>query len=149
SDLTNNTVNFFTTLANAVDNTSALSNIISNTSNPQLIYARVTDNITGCFSLTQFNLVVETCMGVDSFNNFKVFAYPNPFENDFIIDVATANQELLIIKVYDILGRLIEENIINPSEITSQRMGQKYPSGIYYVVIKQKDEIKTLKIIKR
>lgn len=148
SDLTNNTVTFFTTLANAVDNTSALPNIISNTSNPQLIYARVTDNTTSCFSITQFNLVVEACLGIDSYNNFKVFAYPNPFENDFTIDVATANQDLFKIKVYDMTGKLVEQKTVSPSEISTQKIGQKYPSGVYNIVIKQQDEIKTFKIVK-
>lgn len=57
-DLVTNTVTFYETLANAVDGISALPNIISNTSNPQIIYARVTNNTTGCNSISNFNLAV-------------------------------------------------------------------------------------------
>lgn len=57
-DLTSNTITFHATLADAVDGISALPNIISNTSNPQIIYARVTNNTTGCNSISNFNLVV-------------------------------------------------------------------------------------------
>lgn len=151
SDLTNNTINFFTTLANAVDNVSALPNIISNTSNPQLIYARVTDNSTGCFSLTQFNLIVYTCLGIPSSSesNNRIVVYPNPFDNDFVIDFESEKQELLKIKVYDLLGKLVEQRTINNGEINTQRMGQNYPSGIYNVVVINENDSKTFKIIKR
>src|SRR5690606_10834649 len=46
SDLVNNTIDFFETNGDAVDNTNALPNIIANTDNPQEIFVRVTDNIT-------------------------------------------------------------------------------------------------------
>lgn len=150
NDLANNTINFFTTLANAIDNISALSNIISNTSNPQLIYARVTDNSTGCFSLTQFNLIVDACLGIHSSeSNNEVTVSPNPFDNDFVIDFESEKQELFKIKVYDILGKLVEQRTINTGEINTQNMGQNYPSGIYNVVITNEDDSKTFKIIKR
>ncbi len=57
-DLVNNTINFFGNNGDAVDNTNPLPNIIANTENPQEIFARVTDNTTGCFSITSFNLQV-------------------------------------------------------------------------------------------
>ena len=60
SNTTDNTVDFFTTLANAVDNVSALPDTYSNVSNPQTIYARVTNNTTGCYVITEFDLVVST-----------------------------------------------------------------------------------------
>ncbi|ALM47983.1 hypothetical protein AMR72_03215 [Flavobacterium psychrophilum] len=65
ADTTGNTINFFSTLANAVDNISPLSDIISNTVNPQQIYARVTNNTTGCFTTTDFLLRVYPVPDVD------------------------------------------------------------------------------------
>ena len=58
SNLTDNTINFYTTLANAIDGVSPLPNIIANTSNPQTIYAKVTNNTSGCSSITDFQLEV-------------------------------------------------------------------------------------------
>ena len=58
ADTTNNTIDFYASMANAVDGESPLGNIISNTSNPQPIFAKVTDNVTGCYSITDFNLAV-------------------------------------------------------------------------------------------
>ena len=149
-DLVANTVSFFTTLADAVDYVSALPNIFQNQTNPQLIYARVTNNASGCFAISQFNLVVTPCMGIDSVtNDFKVSTYPNPFETDFIIEVATKNTELVKVKVHDMLGKLVEERTINPSKITSQKIGQKYVTGIYSVSVTQENETMKFKLVKR
>ncbi|MFD2891402.1 T9SS type B sorting domain-containing protein [Flavobacterium chuncheonense] len=57
-DLTNNTVSFYNTLADAIDGSNALPNIISNTTNPQTIYAKVVNNVSGCYSLTEVVLRV-------------------------------------------------------------------------------------------
>ena len=62
NDTINNTVNFFDTIAEATDNipgTEILLNAYFNYANPQTVYARVTNNITGCYSITSFNLVVN------------------------------------------------------------------------------------------
>jgi gliding motility-associated-like protein len=58
SDLVNNSIKYYATLANAVDNISALPNIIANTSNPQQIFAKVTNMTTGCSTIIDFNLRV-------------------------------------------------------------------------------------------
>ena len=60
ANTTGNTISFHTTVSNAVDNVAPLPNIYANTSNPQTIYVRVTDNVTGCFTTSSFNLVVNT-----------------------------------------------------------------------------------------
>jgi len=58
SDLTSNTINFYNTFSNAIDGVSPLPNIIGNTSNPQTIYAKVVNNVSGCFTIIDFNLKV-------------------------------------------------------------------------------------------
>ena len=60
ANTTGNTITFHTTISNAIDNLLPLPNIYANASNPQTIYVRVTDNLTGCFTTTSFNLVVNT-----------------------------------------------------------------------------------------
>lgn len=59
SDLSNNTITFHTTLANAIDGISLLADGYENTSNPQHIYAKVVDKSSGCFSMADFNLKVS------------------------------------------------------------------------------------------
>ncbi len=53
-----NTIDFFETLADATDGVNPLPGIYANTSNPQLIYAKVTSNGTDCYTLIDFNLRV-------------------------------------------------------------------------------------------
>jgi gliding motility-associated-like protein len=57
-DLINNTITFHATFANALDKVFPLSSIIGNNGNPQTIYARVTNNVTKCYSITDFKLAV-------------------------------------------------------------------------------------------
>ena len=151
SDLIANSVNFFTTLANAVDNVSSLPNIVTNTSNPQPIYARVTNNATGCFSLTQFNLVVFFTLGINpvSANVNWVTAHPNPFNETFHLDLTNSVEETVDVSVYDMLGKLIEKRKVAPNMITDWQIGNKYPSGIYNILITQGNKTKTLRIIKK
>ncbi|MCL9769294.1 T9SS type B sorting domain-containing protein [Flavobacterium sp. HXWNR69] len=58
SDLTNNTVSFYTNLANATDGVNELPSIYGNTSNPQTIYVKVKDNVSGCNTITTLQLKV-------------------------------------------------------------------------------------------
>lgn len=59
SDLTNNTVDFFETMADAIDGVNPLPGIYANNVNPQPIFGKVTSNGTDCYSLVEFNLVVS------------------------------------------------------------------------------------------
>ncbi len=59
SDLVDNEISFYTTFANAFDGVNELPNIYSNTSNPQIIYAKVKNYTTDCYSIASFNLVVN------------------------------------------------------------------------------------------
>jgi gliding motility-associated-like protein len=58
-DLINNTVSFHSTFANSIDNVSPLPNFMANSTNPQTIYVRVTNNLSRCYTTTSFNLIVN------------------------------------------------------------------------------------------
>ncbi|MCF6130495.1 hypothetical protein L1S35_12485, partial [Flavobacterium sp. AS60] len=58
-DLIGNTITFHNSITDANDGINALPNIYSNISNPETIYVRVTDNIAGCYAVTDFDLVVN------------------------------------------------------------------------------------------
>ena len=47
------------------------------------------------------------------------------------------------------LGRLIESREVIASEIASQQMGDEYHSGVFTIIIKQGENIETLRLIKR
>jgi large repetitive protein len=99
----NLTVAYFTSLADAESGTGNIVNAATyvNTSNPQTIYVRVSDNLTGCFSITNFDLIV----------NINPFAINNPTP----LQVCDDNNDTfgvfdLTTKVSEILG------VLNPSD---------------------------------
>ncbi len=81
--------------------------------------------------------------------DFSAVAYPNPFAEHFMIDVKTASEAAIGIKVYDMTGRLLEQREVQVSEMESQQVGESYPAGVYNVIESQGHEVKTLRVIKR
>ncbi len=80
---------------------------------------------------------------------FEVVAYPNPFAENFKLDVKTNNETTIQVRVYDMIGKLVEDKMINGSNIQNFEFGNHYPSGVYNIVISQESETKTLRVIKR
>ena len=79
----------------------------------------------------------------------EVKIYPNPYTDNFNLSLSTANDSKVVVTVYDMIGRLIETRDINPRESAELKIGDKYPSGVYNVVVAQGEEVKTLKVVKR
>jgi hypothetical protein len=85
----------------------------------------------------------------DITNAFMATAYPNPFANNFMIDVTTSTKENINIKVYDMVGRLIEQRNVNTNELETTTIGDSYPSGVYNVTVTQGEETRTVRVVKR
>jgi len=81
--------------------------------------------------------------------DFKAAAFPNPFTSDFNIDVTTSSQESVQLKVYDMLGKLVESREVKASDLNVEKVGAQYPSGVYNVIVSQDGIVKTLRVIKR
>ena len=82
-------------------------------------------------------------------DEFLVKAYPNPFAENFKLNVISSFDGTLQVKVYDVLGKLIETKTLNLSDIQTLEIGSYYPSGVYNVVINQDDKTQSLRVIKR
>jgi hypothetical protein len=80
---------------------------------------------------------------------FKAAAYPNPFVSGFRLNVETSSSDRIELKVYDMIGKLIEVRQVNVSDMDNMEVGSNYPSGVYNMVITQGENLKTLRIIKR
>ncbi|MBF6607426.1 MAG: T9SS type A sorting domain-containing protein [Flavobacterium sp.] len=81
--------------------------------------------------------------------DFKVVASPNPYTDAFGIDVATNVTSLIEVRVFDMIGKLLEIRSVQPGDIASQRLGSNFPSGVYNVIITQGEVVKALKVVKR
>jgi hypothetical protein len=86
---------------------------------------------------------------VETKTAFNAVAYPNPFAEDFSIDVTTSAPDDIAVKVYDMTGRLLETHDVHAAEVESLKVGDRYPSGVYNVVVSQGDQVRTLRVIKR
>ena len=81
--------------------------------------------------------------------NFKVLAMPNPFSNNFAIDMTSNANDKVGIKIYDMIGKLIEVRDVEFIDINTVSIGENYPSGVYNVIVNQGENVKTLRVIKR
>ncbi|WP_345088794.1 GEVED domain-containing protein [Flavobacterium chungnamense] len=82
-------------------------------------------------------------------NVFEALAYPNPFAENFKLDVKTNSEANIQVRVYDMIGKLVEDKMINASDIQNFELGNQYPSGVYNVIVSQESNTKTLRVIKR
>lgn len=80
---------------------------------------------------------------------FKATVYPNPYTNNFMIEVKTADAALIDIKVYDMVGRLVEQRTVKVSDLEKAPIGERYPSGVYNVIVSQGDNIQTVRVVRR
>lgn len=79
----------------------------------------------------------------------KASTYPNPFTSSFNVDLPTSSQEDVLVKVYDMLGKLVESQKVPSSELASYSLGEKYPTGVYNLILSQNGIVKTIRVIKR
>jgi hypothetical protein len=80
---------------------------------------------------------------------FKATAYPNPFANNFMLDVKTTSQSPVSLKVYDMLGRMIEQRDMKLSDMETATIGSQYPCGVYNLILSQGETVETIRVIKR
>ncbi len=77
----------------------------------------------------------------------KASAYPNPFTHDF--SVAVENPVRATLKVYDMLGKLVESMVVDAADVQDVKLGGQYPSGVYNVIVEQGGGIRTMRVVKR
>jgi hypothetical protein len=46
-------------------------------------------------------------------------------------------------------GRLLEVKEINASEVANYQFGDRYPSGVYNVIVTQGEETRTVRVVKQ
>ncbi|MGC4039369.1 MAG: T9SS type A sorting domain-containing protein [Flavobacterium sp.] len=81
--------------------------------------------------------------------SFEAKAYPNPFANNFMLNIVTSSKSTINVKVYDMVGRMIEQKEVRLSDMENTAIGNQYPSGVYNVVVSQDDSIETIRVVKR
>ena len=87
--------------------------------------------------------------GIKVTDDFKVIAFPNPFAEGFALDVNTTAENTVNVRVYDMLGKLIENKNVEVSEMENLVIGANYTSGVYNVIVSQGENTQTVRVIKR
>ncbi len=86
----------------------------------------------------------------ESVNFTELEVYPNPFRNRFTIEFVAASGEKVELKLFDITGRLVKEQIINSAEginKTDLDIGTE-ASGVYLFSIYKDNTSKRIRIVK-
>jgi hypothetical protein len=82
-------------------------------------------------------------------SSFGVVSYPNPFTNNFNLNVTSSSSENVKVSVYDMIGKLIYKNEVQLNAVSELQIGDNYPTGVYNVVVTQGKKVKTLRVIKK
>jgi len=101
---------------------------------------------TPCTINTAAAITRQTATAVEA---FAVKASPNPFASTFKLEMNTSSEDQVDVKVYDMIGKLIEARQIGVAEFGSLEVGERYPSGVYNIIVTQGENVKTLRVIKR
>lgn len=77
--------------------------------------------------------------------NQSIFVYPNPFNNEFVVD--NKLNKLLPYEVVDVLGKVIAIGFLTPDE-NKLSIAKQLDAGLYFLKIKEKNNQLILSIIK-
>jgi len=80
---------------------------------------------------------------------FAAVAYPNPYSESFNLSLTTSSEAKVTVAVYDMTGKLIERREVKLSDDSELHVGDRYPSGVYNIIVTQGEEVKTLRVVKR
>ncbi len=110
-------------------------------------------------SLTSSTFNVSTCNVIvnktavekieEKVINYNVILYPNPTVSSFSLNVVSDSLDTIEVSVYDIQGRNIENKTFSKEDINSISIGESLPTGIYNVIVKQGENIKSQRLIKK
>lgn len=82
-------------------------------------------------------------------SDFDVTLFPNPFYNELNINLTSLNLDPIEFEVFDLSGRRIDNQKIKQTEINSKKIGTNYLPGFYTIFIKQGEQNKSIKLLKK
>lgn len=80
---------------------------------------------------------------------FDAVAYPNPFSSTVQIEVSLEERSSVSIRVYDLMGRMLEQYSDEVHHKGAFTLGETLPSGVYVIAIKAGDQNRTIRVVKR
>ncbi len=86
--------------------------------------------------------------GIDLFSKRDVLIYPNPAQNQIIIDATNASSDYEQIKISDITGKIIFETSLNTNKMTVVNL-EDFASGVYNVRMESSEGTTVRQFIKK
>ncbi|MBK8601020.1 MAG: T9SS type A sorting domain-containing protein [Flavobacterium sp.] len=86
---------------------------------------------------------------VEMVGNSPMIAFPNPFGEGFKLKSDLNSTDVVTLKVYDMLGKVIEQRQVIASELSKQELGTSYQAGLYNVMVAQGNQQQTIRVIKK
>jgi hypothetical protein len=80
---------------------------------------------------------------------FEAIASPNPFDSFIELTLNSDSKDDIELVVYDIFGKIVEQKEIPFNDLKAQEIGTNYASGMYVIHVKQGQNSKTMKVIKK
>jgi hypothetical protein len=103
-----------------------------------------------CFNITTRIITgadVNQQAGTPEVSKLGVTAFPNPTENYFNVKVESPNKETVEIRMYDMLGKVVQQN--RGAAEKTYRFGDHIMQGMYIIEVRQGGEIATIKVVKQ
>jgi len=108
-----------------------------------------------CSGISELKIEVEGIVSdlnesVNSQACFDLKVFPNPHQTEFSTRISSTCPQMIYVKLFDSLGRVVEERIVNPQEEGDLlTFGKDYmPSGMYILRIQQGDAIGRYQVLK-
>jgi hypothetical protein len=103
----------------------------------------------GYTSANKLSVVLNSTLTMFENENPILTAFPNPFISAFSLNKITTSDELINVKVFDMIGKKLEDITVTSLEILNLKIGSNYQSGFYNVIVSQDAKTQTLRVIKR
>jgi hypothetical protein len=113
-------------------------------------YYRVKATVGTCYVYSPVFLVTVTAQRTTDIEStsFEAIAYPNPFADNFMLEVSASTNEMIQVNVYDMLGKLVENHNVKVSDLSTFVIGNKFVSGVYNIEVIQGTQIERLRVVK-
>jgi hypothetical protein len=79
-------------------------------------------------------------------NQMEVKVFPNPTKSNFNLQVITADQQEVVVRILDVQGRFIKSVKVAPYQTLN--LGSELKSGSYMLEVKQGNSVKTSRVVK-
>jgi len=106
-------------------------------------------NIGGASGTEGATINFRLLSNVEMVGNSPMIAFPNPFGEGFKLKSDLNSTDVVTLKVYDMLGKVIEQRQVIASELSKQELGTSYQSGLYNVIVEQGNQQQTIRVIKK